>query len=98
MSESGSAARQYVPECYACPIGTASMAVQGAAPEATEHLIRAGREVLGAFRSLLEGFDAFLQMMEDRSTAARRPAAAVESIPIRRAPSNPQARKPKPKT
>jgi hypothetical protein len=79
----GGEARQYVPECYACPIGTASMAVQGAAPEATEHLIRAGREVLGAFRSMLEGLDAFLNMMEERSSGARK-QATVQQIPVRR--------------
>jgi hypothetical protein len=56
------------------------MAVQNAAPEATEHIIRAGRELLGAFKSMLEGFDAFLNMMETRSS---RPAP-VQSIPIRR--------------
>lgn len=94
MTDSGSAAKQYVPECYACPIGTASMAVQGAAPEATEHLIRAGRELLGVFRSLLEGVDGFLNMMEERSGAARR-SATVESIPIRRTNSR---KKPKPKS
>ena len=80
-----SEARQYVPECYACPIGTASMAVQGAAPEATEHLIRAGRELLGAFRSMLEGLDSFLNLMEERSGAARK-QATVQSIPVRRTP------------
>jgi len=74
---------EYVPECYACPIGTVSMAVQGAAPDATEHLIRAGRELLGAFKSMLEGVDAFLNMMEERSGAARKPAP-LQSIPIRR--------------
>jgi hypothetical protein len=74
---------KYVPECYACPIGTASMAVQGAAPEATEHLIRAGRELLGAFRSLLEGIDGFLNTMEERSGATRKDAT-LQSIPIRR--------------
>jgi len=73
----------YVPECYACPIGTVSMAVQGAAPDATEHLIRAGRELLGAFKSMLDGVDAFLNIMEERST---KPAAPVQTIPIRRAP------------
>ena len=76
---------QYVPECYACPIGTVSMAVQGAAPDATEHLIRAGRELLGAFKSMLDGVDAFLNMMEERSGAARKPAP-VQSIPIKRKP------------
>ncbi len=78
-------ARQYVPECYACPIGTASMAAQGAAPEATEHIIRAGRELLGAFRSVLEGLDSFLNTMEERSGAAQK-KATVQAIPVRRAP------------
>jgi len=73
---------QYVPECYACPIGTVSMAVQGAAPDATEHIIRAGRELLGAFKSMLDGIDAFLNTMEERSSATRKPV--VQSIPIRR--------------
>ncbi len=70
---------EYVPECYACRV---SMSLQGAAPEATEHLIRAGRELLGAFKSVLEGLDAFLSMMEERSTAARKPV--IQSIPIKR--------------
>ncbi len=76
--------QRYVPECYACPIGTASMAVQGAAPEATEHLIRAGRELLGAFKSMLDGLDGLLNMMEERSVAARKPPAPVQAIPVRR--------------
>jgi hypothetical protein len=59
------------------------MAVQGAAPDATEHLIRAGRELLGAFKSMLDGVDAFLNLMEERSSATRKPAV-VQSIPIRR--------------
>lgn len=74
---------RFVPECYACPIGTVSMAAQGAAPEATEHVIRAGRELLGAFRSLLEGLDVFLGTMEERSGAARK-QATVEPIQVRR--------------
>jgi hypothetical protein len=59
------------------------MAMQGAAPDATEHLIRAGRELLGAVKSMLEGIDAFLTMMEERSAATRKPAV-VQSIPIKR--------------
>jgi hypothetical protein len=79
---------EYVPECYACPIGTVSSAVQGAAPDATEHLIRAGRELLGAFKSMLDGLDAVLNVMEERSGATRKPAV-VQSIPIKRAPRKP---------
>lgn len=78
------AERKYVPECYACPIGTASMAIQGAAPDATEHLVRAGREMLSAFRSFLDGMDAFLGMIEERSGAANKPSGDIQAIPIRR--------------
>jgi hypothetical protein len=60
------------------------MAIQGAAPDATEHIIRAGRELLGAFRSLLEGMDAFLGMVEERSNAAKEPSGEIQPIPIRR--------------
>ncbi len=79
-----SAEQKYVPECYACPIGTASMAIQGAAPDATLHLLTAGREFLTAFRSLLDGAEAFLQMMEERSAAAGKPSDPIQAIPIRR--------------
>ena len=82
-SQATGSEKQYVPECYACPIGTVSMAVQGAAPDATEHLIRAGRELLGAFKSVLEGMDAFLNMMEERSGSARK-RTTIQAIPIRR--------------
>lgn len=79
-------AQRFVPECYACPIGTVSMAVQGAAPDAAEHLIRAGQEMLSAFRSVLDGLDAFLSMMEERSGATARKDATVQAIPVRRTP------------
>jgi hypothetical protein len=82
----GSEAQRYVPECYACPIGTVSMAVQGATPDATEHLIRAGRELLGAFKSMLDGLDSFLNLMEERSGASRK-TATVQAIPVRRRPT-----------
>ncbi len=80
----GTAEKQYAPECYACPIGTVSMAMQGAAPDATEHVIRAGREMLAAFKSVLEGLDGFLTIMEERSSSARK-QTPIEAIPIRRA-------------
>jgi len=78
------AEQRYVPECYACPIGTASMAVQGAVPDATEHLIRAGRELLGAFRSFVDGMESLLKTMEERSAAAKGPSERIQAIPIRR--------------
>lgn len=76
--------KQYAPECYACPIGAVSMAAQGAMPDATEHLIKAGRELLSAFKSAFEGLEAFLSVMEDRASAAKKPESTIEAIPIRR--------------
>lgn len=80
------AEQRYAPECYACPIGTVSMRIQSSAPEATEHVIKAGKELLGAVRVLLEGLDAFLDTMEERRAAAERASHAhpLRSIPIRR--------------
>jgi hypothetical protein len=55
------------------------MAVQGLRPEATEHLLRAGREIVLALRSLVDGLSEMLGSMEQRAGATR-----IETIPIRR--------------
>lgn len=73
---------RYAPECYACPIGTVSMAVQRVRPETNEHLFRAGKELVLALRGLLDGVTELLTTMEDRSQGAR--ASGVERIDIRR--------------
>ena len=73
---------RYAPECYACPIGTVSMAIQRSTPETTEHLVRAGRELVLALRGVLDGLTDFLTVMEERTRGARGPS--IESIPIRR--------------
>jgi len=89
MTERGTAdndEQRYAPECYACPIGTVSMAAQRAAPETSEHLLRAGREILLAVRGLIDGLGEFLTTMEERSTAARGDRRTIQSIPIRRDP------------
>ncbi len=79
----GESERTYAPECYACPIGTISMALQKSAPETTEHLTRAGRELLLAMRGVIDGLAEFLTVIEERKGAAER-QAPIESIPIRR--------------
>jgi hypothetical protein len=50
----------------------------------TEHLIRAGRELLAAARSTIDTLDAFLAMLEEREATNRQGHSAVEPIPIRR--------------
>lgn len=50
----------------------------------TEHLIRAGRELLAAARTTIDTLDAFLAMLEEREAAGRTPTSSVEPIPIRR--------------
>lgn len=73
-------AQRYAPECYACPIGTASMALQRLRPEATEHFLRAGRELVLGMRSFVDVLAELLRTMEERSQSAR----SLERIEIRR--------------
>lgn len=77
---------RYAPECYACPIGTVSMAFQRTAPDTTEHLLRAGREVLLALRGVVDGLNEFLTTVEQRNRSASEASPGIQSIPIRRRP------------
>lgn len=43
------------PECQSCPICAGLAAFRGARPEAVEHLVKAGAELLQAAKVLLEG-------------------------------------------
>jgi len=43
------------PECQVCPICAGLAALRGARPEAVEHLVKAGAELLLAAKALLEG-------------------------------------------
>ena len=45
------------PECQFCPLCQALAALREARPEAVEHLVKAGAELLLAARALLEGSD-----------------------------------------
>ena len=49
------AAAGQAPECQYCPICSAIAALREARPEAVEHLVKAGAELLLAARALLEG-------------------------------------------
>jgi hypothetical protein len=51
--DAGPAAR--APECQFCPLCQAMAALREARPEAVEHLVKAGAELLLAARALLEG-------------------------------------------
>jgi hypothetical protein len=52
--------------------------------EAVVHLIRAGREMLAATKSVIEGLDAFLEILEQRVSTSAKPHAPIQAIPIRR--------------
>jgi hypothetical protein len=54
------------PECQVCPICMGLAAIRQARPEAMEHLMKAGAELLLAVRALLDAGEA--------AGAARRPA------------------------
>jgi hypothetical protein len=52
--------------------------------EAAVHLIRAGREFLAASKSMIEGMDALLELLETRLASGAKPATPIQAIPIRR--------------
>ena len=55
MPDHDAAAAGQAPECQFCPLCQAMAALRSARPEAVEHLLKAGTELLLAARSLLEG-------------------------------------------
>jgi hypothetical protein len=55
MPDHDAAAAGQAPECQFCPLCQAMAALRSARPEAVEHLLKAGAELLLAARSLLEG-------------------------------------------
>lgn len=62
------------------------MTNEGLSPDAevAVHLIRAGRELLAAAKSAIDGLDAALEMLEERVASGAAPRATIEPIPIRR--------------
>jgi hypothetical protein len=61
------------PECQICPICAGLAALREARPEAVEHLVKAGAELLLAVRALLDG----------AAEPARGPAARRRARPAR---------------
>jgi hypothetical protein len=55
MPPHDAAAAGQAPECQVCPICSAIAALREARPEAVEHLVKAGAELLLAARALLDG-------------------------------------------
>jgi hypothetical protein len=55
MPDHDAAAAGQAPECQFCPLCQAMAALRSARPEAVQHLLKAGTELLLAARSLLEG-------------------------------------------
>lgn len=48
-------------ECYACPVGSVFVTLQGAQPDATEHLLNAVQELVQVARSFLDAADAVVE-------------------------------------
>ena len=81
MPDHDAAAAGQAPECRFCPLCQAMAALRSARPEAVEHLLKAGTELLLAARSLLEG--------EGEPGA---PAGAGDGRAARRRPARPRGR------
>jgi hypothetical protein len=72
MPPHDAAAAGQAPECQTCPICSAIAALREARPEAVEHLVKAGAELLLAARALLDGAG----VPAARPAARRRPRPA----------------------
>jgi hypothetical protein len=55
MPEEQAAADGQAPECQICPICAGLAALRSARPEAVEHFVKAGAELLLAAKALLDG-------------------------------------------
>jgi hypothetical protein len=55
MPDEPAAAPGQAPECQICPICAGLAALRSARPEAVEHLVKAGAELLLAAKALLDG-------------------------------------------
>jgi hypothetical protein len=55
MPDEPAAAPGQAPECQICPICAGLAALRSARPEAVEHLVKAGAELLLAGKALLDG-------------------------------------------
>jgi hypothetical protein len=55
MPDEQAAAAGQAPECQICPICAGLAALRSARPEAVEHLVKAGAELLLAAKALLDG-------------------------------------------
>jgi hypothetical protein len=74
MPDDHAATAGQAPECQLCPICAGLAALRGARPEAVEHLVKAGAELLLAARALLEGAPEPAAGAEAARGGRRRPA------------------------
>ena len=77
------AAAGQAPECQFCPLCQAMAALRSARPEAVEHLLKAGAELLLAARALLEG---------EAAAEPRAPAGPGDGRAPRPRPARPRGR------
>ena len=73
MAHDDAAVAGQAPECQFCPFCAGLAALREARPEAVEHLVKAGAELLLAARALLEG----ATEPTDRPAPGRRPRRAA---------------------
>ncbi len=60
------------PECLVCPLCMGIAALRQSRPEAVEHVLKAGVELLAAFRALVEPADGHADGHRQRPTGMQR--------------------------
>ncbi|HZD70332.1 MAG TPA: hypothetical protein VFA45_15965 [Actinomycetes bacterium] len=72
MTEQETDTRATPPECLVCPVCMGIAALRQSRPEAVEHVLKAGVELLAAFRALVDPADGDVGRRRPRSTGMQR--------------------------
>jgi len=63
-------AKQFHDECYACPVGSFFMSMDGASPDMMEHLLTAAHELLQVARTAIDAAEAAVERQRESRTGA----------------------------
>jgi hypothetical protein len=72
----------YHDECYACPVGSLFMSMDGASPDMMEHLLAAAHELLQVARSAIDAAEAVVERQRETRSGTGRTEPRVHRIDL----------------
>ena len=73
---------RYHDECYACPVGSLFMSMDGASPDMMEHLLAAAHELLQVARSAIDAAEAVVERQRETRSGTGRTEPRVHRIDL----------------